>query len=78
MKKRIYRSESDRKIAGVCGGIAEYFEVDSTLVRLAWAIFVLCAGTGIIAYLLAALIIPNESEVETVIQKESKKKKLDE
>jgi len=78
MKKRIYRSEADRKIAGVCGGIAEYFEVDSTLVRLAWAIFVLCAGTGIIAYLLAALIIPNESEVETVIQKESKKKKSDE
>lgn len=78
MKKRIYRSEADRKIAGVCGGIAEYFEVDSTLVRLAWAIFVLCAGTGIIAYLLAALIIPNESEVETVIQKESKKKKIDE
>ena len=75
MKKRIYRSEADRKIAGVCGGIAEYFEVDSTLVRLAWAIFVLCAGTGIIAYLLAALIIPNESEVETVIKKEEKKKK---
>lgn len=74
MKKKIYRSESDRKIAGVCGGIAEYFEIDATLVRLAWAIFVLCAGSGIIAYLLAALIIPNESEVEMVIKKESKKK----
>ncbi len=74
MKKKIYRSETDRKIAGVCGGIAEYFEIDATLVRLAWAIFVLCAGTGIIAYLLAALIIPNESEVEMVIKKENKKK----
>ena len=74
MKKKIYRSETDRKIAGVCGGIAEYFEIDATLVRLAWAILVLCAGTGIIAYLLAALIIPNESEVEMVIKKENKKK----
>ena len=74
MKKKIYRSETDRKIAGVCGGIAEYFEIDATLVRLAWAIFVLCAGTGIIAYLLAALIIPSESEVEMVIKKENKKK----
>lgn len=74
MKKKIYRSESDRKIAGVCGGIAEYFDLDSTLVRLAWAIFVLCAGTGILAYFLAALIIPNESEVEMVIKKQNKKK----
>ncbi len=74
MKKKIYRSETDRKIAGVCGGIAEYFEIDATLVRLAWAIFVLCAGTGVVAYLLAALIIPNESEVEMVIKKENKKK----
>ena len=74
MKKKIYRSETDRKIAGVCGGLAEYLEIDPTLVRLAWAIFVLCAGTGIIAYLLAALIIPSESEVEMVIKKENKKK----
>ena len=72
MKKKIYRSESDRKIAGVCGGIAEYFDIDSTLVRLAWAVLVLCAGTGILAYFLAALIIPNESEVEMVIKKKKR------
>ena len=75
MKKRIYRSEDDRKIAGVCGGIAEYFDVDSTLIRLAFVFFVLVAGTGILAYIIAALIMPNESEVEMVIKKEEKKKK---
>ena len=75
MKKRIYRTEDDRKIAGVCGGIAEYFDVDSTLIRLAFVFFVLVAGTGILAYIIAALIMPNESEVEMVIKKEEKKKK---
>lgn len=75
MKKKIYRSESDRRIAGVCGGIGEYFDVDSTLIRLAFVFFVLAAGTGILAYVIAAIIMPNESEVEQVITKNSKKKK---
>nr|MBP3259373.1 PspC domain-containing protein [Bacilli bacterium] len=75
MKKKIYRSESDRRIAGVCGGIGEYFDVDSTLIRLAFVFFVLAAGTGILAYVIAAIIMPNESEVEMVIKKDSKKKK---
>ncbi len=63
MKKKIYRSESDRRIAGVCGGIGEYFDVDSTLIRLAFVFFVLAAGTGLLAYVIAAIIMPNESEV---------------
>ena len=75
MKKKIYCSESDRRIAGVCGGIGEYFDVDSTLIRLAFVFFVLAAGTGILAYVIAAIIMPNESEVEMVIKKDSKKKK---
>lgn len=75
MKKKIYRSESDRRIAGVCGGIGEYFDVDSTLIRLAFVFFVLAAGTGLLAYIIAAIIMPNESEVEMVIKKDSKKKK---
>ncbi|MBR1377006.1 MAG: PspC domain-containing protein [Bacilli bacterium] len=75
MKKKLYRSESDRKIAGVCGGIAEYFDIDSTLIRLAVVFLVLAWGTGLIAYFVAALVIPNESEVEMVIKKEEKKKK---
>ena len=75
MKKKLYRSESDRRLAGVCGGIAEYFDVDSTLIRLAFVFFVLAAGTGILAYIIAAIVMPNESEVEMVIKKDSKKKK---
>lgn len=61
--KKVFKSKYDRKICGVCGGIAEYFKVDSTLVRLAAAGFTLAfCGTGIIAYIVAALIIPEEAE----------------
>lgn len=76
MRKRIYRSEYDRKLAGVCGGIADYFDVDSTVIRLAFLFMVLAWGTGLMFYIVAALIIPNESEVEMVIKKEEKKKKM--
>ncbi len=59
--KKLYLSDSDKKIFGVCGGIAEYFEVDSTLVRLIWVIMtVLSVGLGIIAYVLAAIIMPQK------------------
>ncbi len=75
MKKRIYRSESDRRIAGVCGGIAEYFDIDSTLVRLAAVFLILAWGSGLVAYIVAALVMPTESEVVAVIKKNSKKKK---
>ena len=50
-------------IAGVCGGIAEYFDVDATFVRLAFAFISLMAGTGLLAYIVAAVIIPPEREV---------------
>ena len=56
--KRLYRSNTDRMIAGVCGGIGEYFNIDPSLVRLAWAIFGCCGGAGIVAYVIAAIIIP--------------------
>lgn len=55
--KRLVKSR-DRKICGVCGGIAEYFNIDSTIVRLAWLLLVLCAGTGVWAYILAAIVMP--------------------
>ncbi|MCC8159709.1 MAG: PspC domain-containing protein [Oscillospiraceae bacterium] len=61
MKKKLYKSSYDRKIAGVCGGIAEYLNIDSTIVRLLWAALVIFFGTGILAYILAALIIPNQA-----------------
>nr|WP_297171996.1 PspC domain-containing protein [uncultured Agathobaculum sp.] len=63
--KRLYRSESNRMLCGVCAGIAEYFQLDPTLIRLAW---VLCCCFGIfpavIAYIAAAVIIPSENAVQ--------------
>ena len=58
--KRLYKSNVNYMICGVCVGIAEYLSVDPTLIRLAWVIFTcLSAGTGIVAYIIAALIIPS-------------------
>ena len=55
--KKMYKSNTDQKLDGVCAGIAEYFKIDPTVVRLAWAIFC-CMGGGILAYILAVLIMP--------------------
>ena len=62
MKKKLYRSEKDSMIAGVCGGIAEYFNVDSTLVRLLTVLVVLLGGAGFVFYILAWIIIPKTPE----------------
>ena len=61
--KRLYRSESNRMLCGVCASIAEYFNLDPTLIRLAWALFCVLGGSGVLAYILAAIIIPPESRV---------------
>ena len=63
MEKKLYRIEEGKKIAGVCGGIAEYFNLDPTLVRLGWALVALCGGTGLVAYIVAAIIMPEKHEV---------------
>ena len=60
MEKKLYRSTSDKKICGVCGGIAKYLGIDPTIVRLIWAMLVLFAGSGLLAYFVCALIIPTE------------------
>lgn len=62
--KRLYRSEDDRILGGVCGGIAEVYDLDPTLVRLATALLVLGTGAGLFVYLIAWLIMPAESELE--------------
>lgn len=62
-KKRLYRIEEGSKLWGVCGGIAEYFDLDPTLVRLGWVLFVALGGSGILVYIIAALVIPKKSEV---------------
>jgi phage shock protein PspC (stress-responsive transcriptional regulator) len=56
--KRLYRSRIERKIAGVCGGLAEYFGIDPTIIRIIWLALVLGAGTGLIAYLIFWIVVP--------------------
>lgn len=58
MEKKLLRSQSDKKIAGVCGGMAEYFNIDATLVRLLWVFFALLGGGGLLVYIICALVIP--------------------
>ena len=58
MSKKLYKSNTNKMLEGVCGGIAEYFGVDPTIVRLAWVVFCALGGSGILAYILAAIIIP--------------------
>ena len=62
MKKRLYKSKTDEKICGVCGGIAEYFEIDSTIIRIAWVLFTALGGSGVIAYIIAALVMPDKKD----------------
>jgi len=57
-KKRLYRSKNDKMIAGVCGGIAEYFDVDPVVVRLIAVVLLLGMGTGFLAYLLLWILVP--------------------
>ena len=57
--KRLYRSSVNYMLAGVCGGIAEYFNIDPSLIRLAWIVLTcMSCGTGIVAYIIAAIVIP--------------------
>ncbi len=58
-EKKLYKSSTDKQLAGVCGGIAEYFNIDSTLVRLGWVLFSLLGGSGLLAYIIAAIIMPD-------------------
>ena len=57
--KKLYRSRENAMLAGVCGGLGECFGIDPTLIRLGWCAFSLFAGSGILAYIIAALIIPS-------------------
>ena len=60
MQKKLYKSETDKKVCGVCGGLANYFGIDSTIVRLATVLLVLFAGGGLLAYIICALVIPDD------------------
>ena len=60
MEKKLYKSLTDKKICGVCAGFAEYLNLDVTLVRVAWAVITLFAGVGLLAYIIAALVMPTK------------------
>jgi phage shock protein C len=66
MAKRLYRSTTDRKIAGVCGGLAEYFEVDSTIVRLIFIVLLLVGvGSALLLYVIMWLLVPEKPANES-------------
>lgn len=63
VEKKLYRSEKNRMIAGVCGGIAEYLDMDPVVIRLLWVVVTFFVGSGLILYILAFIIIPDEKDV---------------
>jgi len=61
MAKKLYRSRTDRKIWGVCGGLAQYFDIDPTIVRMIFFVSLLCGTLGFWIYIIMAIVVPNES-----------------
>ena len=62
-QKRLYRTEgNDKMLCGVCSGLADYFNIDPTLVRLGWVIFCALGGSGVLAYIIAAIVMPQDPE----------------
>lgn len=63
MKGKLYRSEKDKMLGGVCGGLAEYFNIDSTIVRLVFALIVIYGGSGLILYIILWIVVPTKSDI---------------
>ena len=70
MAKRLYKNQSKKKIAGVCQGVAEYFEIDPTIVRIVWFAVSWFYGVGVGIYILMWIILPDKSEVAEVLDEE--------
>ncbi len=64
--KNLYRSENNKVIFGVCGGLGEYFEVDPTLIRLGVVLFCMAGGSGLLAYLIAAIVMPKQVMIDEI------------
>jgi len=62
--RRLYKTGDVKMVGGVCNGIAEYFDVDPTIIRLIWVIFIFCGGGGLLAYLIAWIILPDKKTLE--------------
>lgn len=63
MQKKLYKSNRNKMIDGVCAGIAEYFDIDPTLVRLGAVLFTCLGGSGILAYIVCAIVIPRDPDL---------------
>ena len=63
MNKKLYRSIANKKLCGVCGGIGDYFELDPNLIRILWIIFALAGGSGLLAYIICAIIMPTQDQL---------------
>lgn len=63
MSKKLYLSNTNKKIAGVCGGLAEYFEIDATIIRIIWFVMAFGYGTGLFLYFAFWLIVPRENKI---------------
>lgn len=61
IKKTLHKSSKDKKIEGVCGGVAEYFGVDATIIRLIWVFSAIFVGSGVLAYIICAIVMPDEN-----------------
>ena len=68
MKKQLMRSGHDKKIAGVCAGVAYYFDIDPTIVRVIWGVLAFCYGAGIVAYIILWIIAPVASDYRKLAQ----------
>lgn len=64
MQKKLYRSETDIMVGGVCGGLAEYFNIDSTIIRLIFVLILLSGGSGILVYIVLWIVLPTQSSVD--------------
>lgn len=62
MEKKLYKSSTDKKLCGVCGGLAKYFGIDATIIRLAFVLLSLFVGGGLLAYIICALVMKKEPE----------------
>ena len=61
-EKKLYKSNTNKKLCGVCGGIAEYLAVDPTIIRLLWVLGTIFVGAGVIAYIIAAIVMPDQPQ----------------
>lgn len=70
-QRKLYRDVDNGKISGVCSGLSDYFDIDVTLIRVIWVLLILCAGTGLLAYIILAIVIEPKDVVMNKMRKES-------